>query len=152
MALVAVLVLGAWGPAAQAENIDCMTCTASTVTVIAAGEGFTVVTMEGKGINIDHYGNKVFDNMTYHSGALFKIENGQYNGSILFKYMDPSGDFFVGETQVGKEWGWKFVYGTGKWKGVTGSGQTQPITKAKPITPGTSQACYRITGTYELKK
>ena len=151
-AIVAVLAFTVWGSLARAENIDIMSCASSAVNVIASGEGFTLLAMEGKGINLDNYGNKVFDNMTYHSAALFKVENGQYSGTILFKYVDPSGDFFVGETMVGKEWNWKFLHGTGKWKGISGGGKVMPITKAKPIAPGTSQACYKITGTYELKK
>jgi hypothetical protein len=150
--LASWIVLGLWGAVAGAEGIDILSCGSSTVNVIASGEGFTVLSQETKGINLDNYGNKVFDNMTYQSAVLLKIENGKTNGSLLFKYMDPSGDFFVGETLIGQEWNWKFLYGTGKWKGITGSGKVQPITKGKPITPGTAQACYRITGTYELKK
>ena len=72
---------------------------------------------------------------------------------IYSKYMDPSGDFLVVEvSQVGMERDWKYLYGTGKWKGVTGGGKAFPFTKGKPITAGTMQSCIKITGTYEIKK
>jgi hypothetical protein len=53
---------------------------------------------------------------------------------------------------VGAEGDWNFIYGTGKWKAVTGGGKTNSITSGKPIVPGTTQGCARVTGTYELKK
>lgn len=140
-------------PVAQAENIDMMSCGSGNINIIAAGEDLTIMTMEGKGINLDNYGNKTFDNMTYQYGALFKIEKGNWSGSMLMKYMDPSGDFLVVEiTQVGMVRDGKFIYGTGKWKEISGRCKAVPNTQGKPISPGTNQGCFKITGTYELKK
>jgi hypothetical protein len=153
MALVAVLVLGAWGPAAQAENIDMLSCGAGTVSIIAGSDELTAMIYEAKGINLDNVGDKIFDHMTFQCGALFKIDKGKMSGPMLCKYMDPAGDYFVVEvTQAGMERDWKFVSSTGKWKGLTGGGKSISTTKGKPISPGTNQACYKITGTYELKK
>jgi hypothetical protein len=153
MMLVAVLALGAWGATVQAENIDMLSCGAGNVNVIAGGEELTAMIYEAKGINLDNLGNKAFDNMTFHCGALFKIEKGKMSGPMLCKYMDPGGDYFVVEVlQAGMERDWKFVHSTGKWKGITGGGKSLSTTKGKPIAPGTNQACYKITGTYELKK
>ncbi len=150
---IIILVFVMFIPVAQAENIDMISCGSGNINVIAAGEDLTIMAMEGKGINLDNYGNKTFDNMTYQYGALFKIDKGNWSGSMLMKYMDPSDDFFAVEiTQVGMVRDWKFIYGTGKWKGLTGGGKALPITKGKPISPGTSQGCVKITGTYELKK
>ena len=153
VALFMVLALVAWGSEALAENIDMLSCGGGNVNVITADEGLTVMAVEGKGINLDNYGRKTFDNMTYQYGALFKIDKGTWSGSMVCKYMDPSGDFFVVEiNQVGMEREWKFIYGSGKLKGITGGGKAMLITKGKPISPGTTQGCYKITGTYELKK
>ena len=89
-------------PVAQAENIDMVSCGVGNVNVIVASEDLTIMAMEGKGINLDNYGNKTFDNTTYHYRALFKIDKGNWSGSMLCKYMDPSGDFWVVDiTQVG---------------------------------------------------
>ena len=91
--------------------------------------------------------------MTYQFGALLKIDKGKWSGSMAIKYMGPSGDFFVVEVQQGEmDRDWKFIYGAGKWKGITGGGKAVGSTKGKPISPGTSQGCQKVTGTYELKK
>jgi hypothetical protein len=137
----------------QAENIEMLSCSDAKVKVIAAGEDLTVMVMEGKGINMDNYGNKAFDNMAYQFGALLKIDKGKWSGSMAIKYMGPSGDFFVVEVQQGEmDRDWKFIYDAGKWKGITGGGKAVGSTKGKPISPGTSQGCQKVTGTYELKK
>jgi hypothetical protein len=123
------------------------------VTAIVSSEELTIMGVEGKGINIDNLPSKIYDNMTFHGVGVLKIEKGKLSGTHYYKYMDPSGDFVVVEvSQVGMEHDWKYLQGTGKWKGITGGGKGFPITKGKPISPGTSQGCMKITGTYELKK
>jgi hypothetical protein len=151
--LATMLALTVWGSVVQAETIDMLSCSDAKVNVIAAGEDLTVMVIEGRGINLDNYGNKAFDNMTYQFGALLKNEKGKWSGSMTIKYMDPSGDFWVVEVQQGQmDRDWKFIYGTGKWKGITGGGKAVGATKGKPISPGTLQGCQKVTGTYELKK
>jgi len=139
---------------AQAQQpIDMMSCGDSTVSTIVASEELTVMGIEAKGINLDNLASKVYENMTYHSVGVMKIDRGKVTGTMYAKYMEPSGDFAIVEiSQVGMEREWKYLYGTGKWKGVTGGGKAFPFTKGKPISPGTSQGCTKITGTYELKK
>jgi len=69
--------------------------------------------------------------------------------------MDPDGDFVILETTrtPGEtEGNVKFLQGTGKWKGIKGSGKVRAITSGKPIMPGTLQGCGRWTGTFELSK
>ena len=108
---------------------------------------------EGKGIILDNMESKFFDNSTVHAVGLIKIDKGKLTGSFFGKYLDPSGDFYVIESsQVGTELDWKFIYGTGKFKGITGAGKAFRSTKGKPVSPGTSQFCNKITGPYELKK
>jgi hypothetical protein len=139
---------------AQAEQpMDMMSCGDATVTTIVASQELTIMGVEAKGINLDNLASKAFDNMTYHTVGTYKIESGKFTGLLYSKYMDPSGDFCVVEvSQIGMERDWKYLYGTGKWKGVTGGGKAFPFTKGKPVAPGTSQGCVKITGTYELKK
>lgn len=139
---------------AQAQQpIDMISCGCNEVKTIVSSEELTIMGVEGKGINIDNLPSKLYDNMTWHGVGVLKIEKGKASGMLYYKYMDPSGDFMVIEvSQVGTEREWKCVEGTGKWKGITGGGKAIPITKGKPISPGTSQACMKITGTYELKK
>jgi len=108
---------------------------------------------EAKGIVLDNTVSKFFDNSSVHNVGVMKIDKGKVTGSWLGKYLDPSGDFYVIESSLGgTEPGWKFIYGTGKFKGITGTGKAFRFTKGKPISPGTSQYCVKITGTYELGK
>jgi len=140
---------------AQAEQpIDCLVCSSGTMTTIVESEGLTIISFESKGIVLDNTQSKFFDSDTVHSVGLMKIDKGKLTGSFFNKHMDPSGDFYVleGSLVSGTELDWKFIYGTGKFKGITGSGKSLRITKGKPISPGTSQGCTKVTGTYELKK
>jgi hypothetical protein len=80
---------------------------------------------------------------------------GQLTTLSYSKLMDPDGDFVILETTMAPgetEGNFKFLQGTGKWKGIKGSGKARAITSGKPITPGTSQGCGRWTGTFELPK
>jgi hypothetical protein len=139
---------------AQAEQpIDCLYCANMTMTTIVESGDLTIMGLESKGIILDNTESKFFDNSTVHAVGLIKIDKGKLTGSFLGKYLDPSGDFYVIEaSQVGTELDWKFIYGTGKFKGITGAGKSFRFTKGKPVSPGTSQVCTKITGTYELKK
>ncbi len=47
---------------------------------------------------------------------------------------------------------WKILYGTGKWKGIKGSGKHVHVQRVKQIKPGTFQGYARNTGTFELSK
>jgi hypothetical protein len=54
---------------------------------------------------------------------------------------------------VGKPtWKWKFLYGTGKLKGITGGAEVSPITNCSPFVEGKYRGCYKTTGTFELSK
>jgi hypothetical protein len=151
---VVILGLAIFISFAQAQQpIDMMSCGDGTYTTIVSSQELTIMGYEAKGINLDNLPSKAFDNMTFHGVGVLKIEKGKMSGTLYYKYMDPTGDFvFVEVLQVAMERDWKYLYGTGKWKGVTGGGKAFPITKGKPISPGTSQNCSKITGTYELKK
>jgi hypothetical protein len=135
------------------QAIDMMSCADATTPTIVSTPELTAFGYEARGINLDNLATKTFDNMTYHTVGVFKVESGKLTATMYVKYMDPSGDFFVVEViQVGMERDWKFLYGNGKWKGITGGGKAYPFTKAKPIVPNTLQSCIKIAGTYELPK
>ena len=154
VSFIIILALFMLNSKVQAQQpMDMMSCGDSTTTTIVSTPELTIMGVDGKGINLDHLASKAFDNMTYHWVGVLKIDSGKITGTFNSKYMDPSGDFLVVEiSQVGMERDWKFLYGTGKWKGVTGGGKAFAFTKGKPISPETFQSCTKITGTYELKK
>jgi hypothetical protein len=135
------------------EPIDCTVCYNSTITPIVESSDLTIMGTESKGIVLDNTKSKFFDSSTAHSVGVLKIEKGKVITFYSNKFLDPSGDFYVLEgTQVGAESEWKFIYGTGKFKGISGGGTTVRITKGKPVSQGTSQYCVKVTGTYELKQ
>jgi len=129
--------------AAQAEQrFDCLLCNNSTMTTIVESGELIIMSYESRGIVLDNSEGKFFDNDTVHGAGLMKIDKGKLTGS-----------FYVLEGSfAGPEIDWKFIYGTGKFKGITGGGKSIRITKGKPVSPGTSQGCMKVTGTYELKK
>jgi len=139
---------------AQAEKpVDCLVCYDMKIITVVETQDLIIMGSEAKGIVLDNTESKFFDNSTTHGVGLIKIDKGKVTGSFFSKHLDPSGDFYVVESiQAGTEGNWKFIYGTGKFEGITGSGKFYRTTKGKPVTPGTSQGCNKITGTYELKK
>ena len=87
--------------------------------------------------------------------SLIKVMTGQTTGFTYSKLMDPDGDFVILETTMAPgetEGNFMFLQGTGKWKGIKGSGKVRAIKCGKPITPGTGQQCNQWTGTFELPK
>ena len=141
---------------AQAEPFDITFCGSTTITqTVLESKDLTITTFEGKGTVRSNPENKAFDNSSYHLLGVSlqmadKVTNFGYS-----RYMDSDGDFVVQEnfySLEGKEATWKFLYGTGKWKGIEGSGKTTVVIRPKPIVPGTRQGCLRSTGTFELPK
>jgi len=154
LAIIGFVTLFSFTITAKAQQpVDMVSCGDNKVKTILASEELTIMGTEAKGITLDNLPSKTWDSMTYHGVGVLKIEKGKMSGTLFYKYMAPDGDFFVVEvSQVGMEREWKLIQGTGKWKGIIGAGKAIPITKGKPIVPGTSQSCSKIIGTYELKK
>jgi len=126
----------------------------TTQTVLESKE-LTITTFEGKGTVRSNPENKAFDNCSYHLLGVSLQMADKYTNFGYSRYMDSDGDFVVQENLRpldGTEATWKFLYGTGKWKGIKGSGKTTVVIRPKPIVPGTRQGCLRSTGTFELPK
>jgi hypothetical protein len=139
--------------AQAAEPIDCVVCQDMTMTTIVQTGDLIIMGYETKGIVLDNTASKFWDNATVHAVGIMKIDKGKLTGSSINKHVDPNGDFYVLEGSLtGMESDWKFIYGTGKFTGITGGGKSIRFTKGKPVSPGTSQSCVKVTGTYELKK
>jgi hypothetical protein len=145
-------------PAAQAEQpFDITLCGSTTSTaVLMESAELKINTFEGKGIARSNIESKSFDNCSYHLLGVAYIAGEKATMYGHAKFMDPDGDIVVQENfrPFGSkaEATWKFIYGTGKWKGIKGSGKSRRAATAKPITPDSLQHCMRMTGTYELSK
>ena len=90
--------------------------------------------------------------MSYRCLGTSSTENGVQNSVSYCKYMDAEGDLIVGKgIRSEKEGTWKFLYGTGKWQGITGGGSIGvPVASGKPISEGTFQVCQTAKGTFSL--
>ena len=111
-----------------------------------------ILTIDSKGIARSNNENKIFDNSSFHSTQILQIINGEWKRFGHTKFMDPDGDYFFVEVSGGKNADIRFLYGTGKWKGITGTGKFERIARGKAIEPGTFQGCVRNTGTFEFPK
>lgn len=153
VAIVFVLVIHI--PVAQAETpYDITACYSGTITMLSQSKELTIFSMDIKGIARSNHENKVFDNCTFHSVSVMRIIAGKRYQNGYTKFMYPDGDcFFV---EISRDGGQiadaKLLHGTGKWKGITGSGKITSLSRGKPIMPGTYQGCVRNTGTFELPK
>jgi hypothetical protein len=140
-------------PVAKAETpYNITACYSGTITDLFRSEELTIITTDLTGIAVSNHENKVFDNCSFHSTQIIQIMNGKWKRSGHSKFMDPDGDYFFVEVSGEKSAVVKFLYGTGKWKGITGTGKFERLARGKAIEPGTFQGCVRNTGTFELQK
>jgi hypothetical protein len=155
LAVVVAIVLGfvIHIPVAQAEtSYEITSCYSGTFTDLLRSEELTILTTDVKGIAVSNHENKIFNNCSFHTTQIIQIMNGKWKRSGYTKFMDPDGDYFFVEISGEKSAVLKFLYGTGKWKGITGTGKFERIARGKAIEPGTFQGCVRNTGTFELQK
>jgi hypothetical protein len=138
-------------PVAQAETpYNITNCYSGTSTDLFRSKELTIITIDAKGIAVSNHENKIFDNCSFHSTQIIQNMNGEWKRFGHTKFMDPDGDYFFVEVSGEKSAVVEFLYGTGKWEGITGTGKFEVIARGKAIEPGTFQGCVRNTGTFEL--
>jgi len=142
---------------AQTEPIDITYCLALTRTMVSETQELSIHSFDFKGIARSNLESKMFDNLTFHGiGVGRDLGDKRMHRYGYIKFMDPDGDILVTENlrtlDVGPDSDWNFLQGTGKWKGIKGGGKLRPAAGGRPITPGTTQGCIRMTGTFELPK
>jgi hypothetical protein len=154
VSFVGIMVLFLFIPATQAEPIDITYCFSLTSTTVSDSEDMVVGSFDFKGIARSNLESKSFDNLTFHGIGVARVVSGKHHNYGYIKFMDPDGNVLVTENlrDFESEPTWKFLQGTGKWKGIVGGGKILFVSRGKPITPGTSQGCIRMTGTFELPK
>jgi hypothetical protein len=157
LSISAFILLGssALNPAECAESYDVTVCVSVDVTPLVQSQEITIFTYDGKGIMRSNNGGQVFDNCTVHLQGIALFEGKNRTMHSYLKYLDPDGDFVIfrkmskpGEKTVSTT----IMMGTGKWKGITGSGIATQITKGKPVATHTNQLCTRHKGTFTLPK
>jgi hypothetical protein len=138
---------------AQAEEeYDLTMCMSGQASMLLSSKDLIIYNYQGDGMTMSNHENKKFHGMSYRCIGTNKIEKGVVQQVAYCKYMDTDGDLVVGRgTRTGKEGTWKFLYGTGKWQGITGGVPIGvPVATGKPISEGTFQICQRAKGTFNL--
>jgi hypothetical protein len=158
IALVMVLGVAIFTPVAQAETpFEFTDCWSAKVTMLSQSKELTILSSDVLGMTMSE--NKLFNNLTSNCLCLRSYTGAKQKGTCYSKFMDADGDFFITEavrtgTEVGPESTWKFLEGTGKFKGITGGGKSSfTASNAKrPIRPGMLQGRLKMVGTFELPK
>jgi hypothetical protein len=97
--------------------------------------------------------DKVFDNFTVQAQGVTAIEGKNRTVYGYMKYLDPDGDFVIFRYTLNpgeKESLTTLMFGTGKWKGITGGGKAKQIARGKPVAEGTIQYCNNHKGTFTV--
>ena len=159
VALAAVYSLAAFTPLAQGEEafqtFHIMGCSSGTFTALAESRALTVYNIVGKGVAWGTAGDKTFNDMTWNFAAVLRTIEGHTIGMGYYKFTAPDGDYFIlegtGSTVV--EGGtWKFLQGTGKWKGASGQATGKFIMRGKPVPLESEQYWCRVLGTIQLPR
>ena len=137
--------------AAEAEYSGTF-CMSSKVTVLESNPEVTILTTDGTGIATPDSGFQPWANASLRCVGYYRISAGKRTGKGSCRWIDASGDSFVGEFDEvpGEPGKWVFLAGTGKWKGIQGSGTYKTVARGKPAEQGTSQICNVHSGKYTL--
>lgn len=146
-------------PVARAEEafqtFHVMGCSSGAFTTLSESKALTVYNIVGKGIAWGITGDKAFNDMTWNFVAVLRTIDGSTIGMGYYKFTAPDGDFFVLEgtgSTVAEGGAWKFLHGTGKWKGATGQATGKFIMRGKPVPLESEQYWCRVIGTIQLPK
>ena len=122
--------------------------------MVAQAEKMNIWTLDHRGVNVSIDAAKLFDGGTQRCvGVVANIE-GKNSGNGWCRNVDPkTGDLTLVDWTASDKPGsgtFSFRYGTGKWKGVTGSGTYESLGQTRPADPGTYQNCVRVKGTLSV--
>lgn len=127
-------------------------CGHSSITPLVARPGLTVLATETWGIETPGASTpKDWENAALHCVGYVRIVKGKAWSTSGCNFTDSAGDMFTGEAvSVPDQPGtWTFLGGTGRWKGIQGSGRYEVVSRGKPA-QGASALCLKHSGTYTL--
>jgi len=156
-ALAALALLFVAVPATSAEQtVDFTVCLTSTFEFISSADGINAFRVENRGITMSNHENKVFHNAVYQFVGVGYGPAGAPMGFGYAKLTDPDGNVAILELS-GPPAGlsFKFLQGTGPWKGIAGGGKaarTASTGVRVSGTSGASEGCLRLTGSLDIKK
>jgi hypothetical protein len=94
---------------------------------------------------------EAFDSMSVECLGSFESRGGVFQHKGYCVYQDRAGDRIYGvDTSGGGGYSWFMLGGTGKFAGISGSGQVERLGEMTPVRQGTLQGCRRMVGAYEF--
>lgn len=126
-------------------------CGHAKVTPIVVGPALSAYTSEVWAIETAGSVPKALEGDAVHCVGYTRIEKGKHTGRSACRFTDPQGDWFVGEATraPGEPNVWTFLAGSGKWKGIQGSGTFKIVSQTKPRA-GSLELCLRHSGTFTV--
>lgn len=144
------------GSLAAQQSFSSLTCRAGTTSGLAKTEDLVAFSIDQRGISLADDQAKTFNNYTQRCIGSVAVVRGKASGSGFCRNVDPAnGDVTVIEWTASEKPGigtFKFLSGTGKWKGITGGGDYQQTAVTRPVDDGTYQNCVRVKGTFTVPK
>ena len=138
-------------PIARAEeSVEFTVYWSSSNSQLTTGPKLTIINSDALGfVRSD---NVLFNDLSFSSYCLWRIQPEGVQVHCYSKYMDADTHYFIIESMSGV--GPKFLYGIGKFKGITGAGLSHDYLDnfQKPIRQGTNQGRVTLGMTYELPK
>ena len=141
---------------AAEQPVDFTACISSRFEFISTAEGINTFRVENRGIAMSNHENKLFHNAAYEFVGVGFGPAGKPMGFGYVKLTDPSDNVLILElTGLPSDLAFKFLQGTGPWKGITGGGKavrTASTGIRMSGTSGASDGCLRFTGTLDVRK
>jgi hypothetical protein len=136
---------------AQSEQtFELTTCHAGQVKTVFQDKDVTLMSAEGRGIVMSNQGSTPLDNSTFQVIATVRIAGQTLTEVGYVKLTDPDGDVILMEmSRSGAEHTSTFFHGTGKWKGISGSGKGRYIAFRR-VQPDWAAACSKSLWTIKL--
>ena len=138
-------------PITQAEEpLEFTVYWSATGTTLTQSKEFT--SYSGDVLGITSSDSKLFNDLSFSAICIWlhRLENDKMatTAHCYSKFMDADKDYFIMENMGG----FKLLYGTGKFKGITGAGESHSWLSngMRPIREATSQGRVSLKGTYEL--
>jgi hypothetical protein len=147
---------GYGGSVAAQQSFSNLTCRAGTITGIAKAQDLVVFSIDQRGIMLADDAAKTFNNNTQRCIGSIAVIRGKSSGGGFCRSVDAAtGDTTVSEWTSAEKPGtgtFKFLFGTGKWNGITGGGDYQTAAVTRPVDDGTYQNCVRVKGSFAVPK
>lgn len=141
--------------ATSAEELEVTHCYSGTGRPFSHAS-VSLASWESKGILMSNHPKKLLNGAVVQCEGIQRGGGPARTGDGLCKIVDEDGDAIVASMPyVGFDYDVKFLEGTGKWKGITGSLRSTRTVRSidgKNGIPGTFQGCRLERGQFELPK